>query len=225
MLKAVRQKSFSERALRADSDHTARDAQPANKGLGSIVRRLRQRGGLTLERLAESSGVSRAMLSSVERGDKNPTLPVLARIAAGLGVAISELMGEQAPWVVASVTTRRNRLVYHDDQTGIERHLLSPTHLGTGMEVVEHILPSGQSFEGLPHAGVRTSKCVVVTEGQLTLELGNVVYTLDAEDSVTFEVAGEYRFRNKLAHPCRYYLFMTHQRAQPEARSISSVGG
>ena len=154
------------------------------------------------------------MLSSVERGDKNPTLPVLAKIAAGLGVTMSELMGEQAPWIVASVTTRRNRLVYHDGQTGIERHLLSPTHLATGMEVVEHILPGGQSFEGVPHGGIQTSKCVVVSEGQLTLELGNVVYTLDAADSVTFEVAGEYRFRNKLTHLCRYYIFTVHQRAQ-----------
>lgn len=152
------------------------------------------------------------MLSSVERGDKNPTLPVLSRIAAGLGVTMSELMGEQAPWVVASVTTRRNRLVYRDDQTGIERHLLSPTHLDTGMEVVEHVLPSGQSFEGLPHAGIRTSKCVVVIEGQLTLEIGNVVYTLDAADSVTFEVTGEYRFRNTHTNLCRYYIFMVHQR-------------
>lgn len=197
---------------RTDVDHAGGEARPVNKGLGPIVRKLRRRSGLTLQQLAEASGVSRAMLSSVERGDKNPTLPVLSRIAAGLGATMSELMGEQAPWVVASVTTRRNRLVYRDDQTGIERHLLSPTHLDTGMEVVEHVLPSGQAFEGLPHAGIRTSKCVVVIEGQLTLEIGNVVYTLDAADSVTFEVTGEYRFRNMHTSLCRYYIFMVHQR-------------
>lgn len=215
MPKTVTQRVYKEQAPRIDIDRPVGDTPPVNKGVGSIVRRLRRRGGLTLEQLAGSSGVSRAMLSSVERGDKNPTLPVLAKIAAGLGVTMSELMGEQAPWVVASVTTRRNRLVYHDGETGIERHLLSPTHLDTGMEVVEHILPSGQTFEGLPHGGIRTSKCVVVSEGQLTLELGNVVYTLDVADSITFEVAGEYRFRNKLAHLCRYYIFMIHQRMQP----------
>lgn len=214
MRSVVTQKGSNKQAARTDVDRAARGAHPVNKGVGPIVRRLRRRGGLTLDQLAEASGVSRAMLSSVERGDKNPTLPVLAKIAAGLGVTMSELMGEQAPWVVASVTTRRNRLVYRDGQTGIERHLLSPTHLDTGMEVVEHILPGGQLFEGFPHGGMRTSKCVVVSEGQLTLELGNVVYTLDAADSVTFEVAGEYRFRNKLAHVCRYYIFMIHQRVQ-----------
>lgn len=212
----------NKQALSAEFDRASTAADSAKQGLGPLLRRLRRRSGQTLQQLAESSGVSRAMLSSVERGDKNPTLPVLAGIASGLGVTISELMGEQVPWTVASVTPRRRRLVYRDEQTGIERHLLSPTHLDTGMEVVEHVLPSGQSFEGRPHAGISTSKCVVVIEGQLTLELGNVLYTIDVADSVTFEVTGDYRFRNKLAQTCRYYIFMIHQRLQPQAHSLPS---
>lgn len=204
---------FSKQAPRKDA--SAVPSEPVGTSVGSMVRRLRRRGGLTLDYLSEASGVSRAMLSSVERGDKNPTLPVLAKIAAGLKVTISELMGEQAPWAVASVTAKRNRLVYRDEQTGIERHLLSPTHLDTGMEVVEHVLPTGQSFAGAPHGGIRTSKCIVVSEGQLTLELGNVIYTIEEGDSVTFEVSGEYSFRNKQAPVCRYTIFMIHQRVHP----------
>ena len=186
--------------------------QTANSNVGPLIRRLRQESGMTLEKLAEESGVSRAMLSSVERGDKNPTLPTLANIASGLGVSMSELMGEQTSFAAASVTARRSRLVYRDEHTGIERHLLSPTHLDMGMEVVEHVLPGAQVFDGIPHVGVRTTKTVVVSEGQLTLELGNIVYTLEEGDSVTFEIIGEYRFRNKRADLCRYFLFMLHQR-------------
>jgi transcriptional regulator with XRE-family HTH domain len=195
---------------------TTEKGQSANSNVGPLVRRLRQEAEMTLEQLASASGVSRAMLSSVERGDKNPTLPILANIAAGLGVGMSELMGEQpASFAAASVTTLRSRLVYRDERTGIERQLLSPTHLDMGMEVVEHVLPAGQVFDGIPHAGMRTTKCVVVNEGQLTLEIGNVVYTLEAGDAVTFEVQGAYRFRNKQADLCRYYLFMLHQRIAP----------
>ncbi len=211
----MRQRRSAKALPQGRADDPKSEAQTVNKGVGQLVRRLRRTSDLTLEQLADSSGVSRAMLSSVERGDKNPTLPILSKIASGLGVTISELMGETTPWVVAAVTSRRNRLIYRDDQTGIERHLLSPTHLDAGMEVVEHVLPTGQAFDGYPHAGVRTTKCVVVTEGQLTLELGNVVYMLDAGDSVTFEVMGEYRFRNKLDRLCRYYIFITHRRVQP----------
>lgn len=206
------EKNLKLRVPRTDSDRGGREEQSQQTMLGPLVRRLRREAGLTLQKLSEASGVSRAMLSSVELGVKNPTLPVLAGIAAGLGVTMSELMGEQAPWVVASVTKRRNRLVYRDEQTGIERHLLSPTHLDTGMEVVEHILPVKRFFAGQPHTGVRTSKCVIVTAGELTLELGNVIYTLAPGDSVTFEASHDYTFKNNGYEECRYYILMVHQR-------------
>ena len=203
---------ISPEILPTDGSDPEKNAGALNKEVGTLVRRLRRGANLTLEQLASRSGVSRAMLSLVERGERNPTLPVLSNIAAGLEVSMSELMGEQVPFVVASVTARRSRLVYKDDRTGIERHLLSPTHLDTGMEVVEHVLPGGQVFDGFPHPGMMTSKCVVVTKGQLTLEIGNVIYTLDPEDSITFEATCEYRFRNKQSEQCRYYVMMLHQR-------------
>ena len=52
--------------------------------LGGRVRALRRERGLTLEVLAGRSGVSRAMISKLERGEKNPTLVVAAKVAAGL---------------------------------------------------------------------------------------------------------------------------------------------
>ena len=53
------------------------------------MRELRRERGLTLEALAERSGVSRAMISKVERGEKNPTLVVAAKVAEGLDVDLS----------------------------------------------------------------------------------------------------------------------------------------
>src|ERR687892_433334 len=63
--------------------------------LGGRVRELRRGRGLTLEELAERSEVSRAMISKVERGEKNPTLVVAAKVAEGLGITISELLGTE----------------------------------------------------------------------------------------------------------------------------------
>src|SRR3712207_9229504 len=63
--------------------------------LGGRVRELRRRRGLTLEDLAGLSGVSRAMISKLERGEKNPTLVVAARLAEGLGVTLSRLRSEE----------------------------------------------------------------------------------------------------------------------------------
>jgi transcriptional regulator with XRE-family HTH domain len=194
-----------------EAEGSERESVHINKSFGEIVRRLRRKSGMTLDQLAVASRVSRAMLSSVERGEKSPTLSVLAGIANGLNVTMSHLMGEETPPTLASVTPRRQRLIFHDEETGIERHLLSPTHLDTGIELVEHVLPKGQVFDGTPHPGTRTDKYVVVSEGKLTIEMENVVYTLDEADSMYFQIRGDYRFVNNSQRLCRYYLFIVHR--------------
>ena len=88
--------------------------------LGERVRALRRERGWTLKLLAERSGVSRAMISKLERGEKNPTLVVGARLAKGLGVSLSQLVGiEERKEIV--VVPRERRMVMRDPETGFER--------------------------------------------------------------------------------------------------------
>jgi len=183
-----------------------------NKTFGEIVRHLRHKSGMTIEELALASKVSRAMLSSVERGEKSPTLSVLTGIASGLNVTLSRLMAESASSSVASVIRRQDRMVFRDQETGIERHLLSPTHLDTGIELVEHVLPSGQRFAGGPRQGITTDKYVVVQEGTLTVEIDGKLHELVEEDSMYFRIIDNYCFVNNNPRPCRYYLFIVHRR-------------
>src|SRR5918998_2886152 len=88
--------------------------------LGSRVRALRRRRGLTLEDLAGLSGVSRAMISKLERGEKNPTLVVAARLAEGLGVTLSRLAGMEERRGGFFVPTGRG-MGMRDPQKGFER--------------------------------------------------------------------------------------------------------
>jgi transcriptional regulator with XRE-family HTH domain len=68
---------------------------------GKNLRRLRRQRGLSLDRLAEVSGVSRAMLSHVELGQSAPTIITLDKIARGLGVSIiaflNHILSENPP--------------------------------------------------------------------------------------------------------------------------------
>src|SRR5918992_5565509 len=87
--------------------------------LGTRVKELRRGRGLTLEDLAERAGVSRAMISKVERGEKNPTLVVAAKVAEGLGVTISELLGvEERRGVV--VIPRGRGVTMRDPGAGVQ---------------------------------------------------------------------------------------------------------
>src|SRR5215210_2852104 len=77
-----------------DQKGSTRVVEAVSSGrLGGRARGLRREKRLTLEGLAARSGVSRAMLSKVERGEKNPTLVVAAKLAEGLGVPLSRLLG------------------------------------------------------------------------------------------------------------------------------------
>ena len=103
---------------------------------------------MTIQELALASRVSRAMLSSVERGEKSPTLSVLTGIASGLNVPISRLMAEATPSSVASVVRRPQRFIFRDQETGIERHLLSPSHLTRGSRLLSMFFPPVRGLPG-----------------------------------------------------------------------------
>jgi transcriptional regulator with XRE-family HTH domain len=203
----------SDTKLDLASAKAERDSDQINKSFGAIVRGLRQKAGLTLEQLSLASQVSRAMLSSVERGEKSPTLSVLAGIANGLNVTMSDLMGDSGKPAAATVIRRDQRLVFHDRGTGIERHLLSPTHLSSGIELVEHRLPPGQVFDAVLSHSHSVEKYVIVRSGQLTVEIGEMAYVLAAEDAMHFQASQAYRFVNRSQHDCSYYIFIVHKPA------------
>src|SRR4051794_15151696 len=94
------------------------------KAVGHRVRDLRRTRGLSLEALAERSGVSVSMLSTVERGQKVPSILVMGQIATALDTSIGRLVeAQRAPHVVV-LRARKQRVV--KDPAGIERRCLSP---------------------------------------------------------------------------------------------------
>jgi transcriptional regulator with XRE-family HTH domain len=180
--------------------------------LGSRVKALRTQAGLTLEEFAAQSGVSRAMLSKVERGEKSPTLAIIVRIAKGLNVSMSTLMGAEPDAAQVAVIRRANRLAFKDPETGFERHNLSPSHLDNDLEFLLHRIPPGESSGELPPYKVATEKYLVVHEGQLTLRTGEANYVLETGDSFYFDVRESYRFTNAGRTPCAYYLVIRRRR-------------
>ncbi|MGY4630221.1 helix-turn-helix domain-containing protein [Bradyrhizobium sp. USDA 4486] len=180
--------------------------------LGSRVKRLRTQAGLTLEEFAAQSGVSRAMLSKVERGEKSPTLAIIVRIAKGLNVSMSTLMGAEPDAAQVAVIRKANRLAFKDPETGFERHNLSPSHLDNDLEFLLHRIPPGESSGELPPYKAPTEKYLVVHEGELTVQMGEANYVLGTGDSFYFDVREPYRFINAGTMPCAYYLVIRRRR-------------
>jgi transcriptional regulator with XRE-family HTH domain len=166
---------------------------------------LRREKRMTLEGLAERSGVSRAMLSKVERGEKNPTLVVAAKLAEGLGAPLSRLLGVEERREVV-VTPRDRRPVMRDPETGFERQLLSPNFAGRGVEFVRSVVPEGSTSGEFPPHRRGVEEYIVVEKGRLRAVLAGEEYILEEGGSLYFEADVAHRFDNVGEGPCSYYL-------------------
>src|SRR3954453_9925225 len=178
----------------ASTGSSVADAVSAGR-LGMRVRELRRGQGLTLEALAERSGVSRAMISKLERGEKNPTLVVAAKVAEGLSITLSELMGREEQGEVV-VVPREKRMVMRDPETGFERQLLSPSFGGRGVEFIRNIVPEGSTSGELPPHRRGVEEYVLVEKGRLRAILAGEEYLLEEGDALYFEADVTHRFEN-----------------------------
>ena len=173
--------------------------------LGERVRALRRERGWTLEMLAERSGVSRAMISKLERGEKNPTLVVAAKVAEGLGMNLSRLVGVEEKRKIV-VVPRRRRMTMLDPETGFERQLLSPSLGGREVEFMRNVVPEGSTSGELPPHRRGVEEYLVVERGRLRAVLGGEEYVLEEGDAAYFEADVAHRFDNAGVGECSYYL-------------------
>lgn len=188
----------------------AAERDPVSQAFGDRVRIRREAAGLTLEQFAQRSGVSRAMLSKVERGEKSPTIGIAKRIAHALETSLSALMGDEAASPRAYALVRKDqRPVFRDPETGFERYLLSPIMAGMAVEVVLHHLPSLASTGKLPPYPAGTGKHVLAARGRVTVSIAGAETVLEQGDCLYFEPDVEHWFENRTGRPCEYYLVIS----------------
>lgn len=181
------------------------------ENVGSRVKQLRSDQGLTLEMLAERSGVSRAMISKLERGEKNPTLVLAAKVAQALGVGLTDLMGVAESRRAVISTPLNRRMVFRDAETGFERQLLSPAFAKRNVEFVRHVIPRGASSGELPPYRPGTEKYLVVEQGRLGVTIEGQEHLLNVGDALYFEADAPHRFENRGRGVCSYYLVVSSE--------------
>ncbi|MBU8819659.1 helix-turn-helix domain-containing protein [Mycolicibacterium goodii] len=175
--------------------------------LGRQLRAERQQRALSLEALAERSGVSRSMLSAIERGSKVPTVLVLDRIASALGVSVSRLLEEQRQGRV--IELRRDEQPQVIDESGWRRSILSPVLPGVDLELGRiEFEPYADAGNFAPHQR-GWAHYVAVEEGTLEITLnGADAHLLNPRDAVYYEADVVHAFRNAGATRVVAYILM-----------------
>ena len=177
--------------------------------VGVQLREKRKARGLSLDELAAASGVSRAALSQIELYKSNPSLGVLWKIAVGLGIPFSELMGGQGQGV--SVLRRADAQVLRSADGKMESRPLSPAGSNPWVELYELRLAARASHASDPHA-TGTREIVVVLSGSLNLRVGVEVYELAPGDSISFRADVEHAYENPGTSEGRYHNLIIYAR-------------
>lgn len=174
------------------------------------IRALRAERGLTLGALAERSGVSRSMISVIERAESSPTASVLDRLAAALGVTIATLFAEAERPDAAPVARAADQPLWSDPETGYVRRNLSPAGFPSAIELVEVALPPGARVAydtGSRLAAV--DQQIWVIEGAITVTIGDTPHDLATGDCLAMRLDRPITFHNRTDAPARYLVALT----------------
>lgn len=162
----------------------------------------------SLADLAERAGVSKAMISKIERGEASPTATVLGRLSGAFGLPLSVLLalaeGEQDRLV-----PQQQQAVWTDPETGYTRRALSPRE--APVELLEVTLPPGVRVPYPACAFAFQHQQIWVLSGRLEFQEGGVLHHLGQGDCLMLGPPAACAFFNPAREPARYLLALSRR--------------
>jgi transcriptional regulator with XRE-family HTH domain len=194
------------------SDMQDDQPSPLTEHIARRVRELRTATGLSLDELAGRCGVSRSMISLIERGESSPTAVVLEKLSVGLGVSLASLF--DVPRATAEPLSRRaDQHEWRDPASGYLRRNVSPAGYDSPIQIVEVNFPPGArvAYESGPRLP-RLWQQVWVLQGRIELTLGDHRHTLDAGDCLAMQLDQPLSYHNPTQQPARYAVVLCSER-------------
>jgi transcriptional regulator with XRE-family HTH domain len=193
--------------------------------IAEAVRAQRRRRGWSLDELAARSGVSRAMISKIERKASTPTAVLLARLADALGVSLNALMFDPDTTAnhASTTSTVNDQALWRDPASGYTRRMVSAAR-GTGdVEIVAIELPAGARVRFEASASHRIDGRVLLLQGRLQITLAAEVLTLEPGDCARVALHAAHELHNPGNDDARYLVVTRRlaplRRVEPSSRS------
>jgi transcriptional regulator with XRE-family HTH domain len=176
---------------------TPRPVKPEPPRVGERLAALRQQEGLSLDVLSRKAGVSKSMLSQIERGQANPTVAVVWRLANALGVGVGDLLGDPRAGAPGLTTVPAHATPALKSPDGLcELRILGPIELAGQFEWYELHMQAGGALESEPHEpGSREHLSVL--SGALEVEAGAETSRVKAGETARYAVDRRHAIRNR----------------------------
>ena len=184
------------------------DAQPPR--VGAALAALRQSRGLSLDELSRLAGVSKSMLSQIERHQANPTVAVVWRLATALGVGVGELLGGERPAAPVLTTVPAHATPSLASPDGkCELRILGPIELAGQFEWYALTVQPGGTLASQPHEpGSREH--LSVQSGTLEVQAGSETARVRHGETARYAVDVAHSIRNPGRTPAQALLVVLH---------------
>ena len=179
-------------------------ADAVSAALATRIQSERKMRNWTMENLAERSGVSRAMISKIERIETSPTAVIISRLGAAFGLSMSSLLSNGPS--EKRLLRASEQQIWRDPATGYTRKAVSPP-AGLPLQLVEICLPARKKV-GFPAQSYETlHQQIWILQGKLTFHEGQDVHQLSSGDSLQLEGGRDCEFENaSRSEACRYVV-------------------
>jgi transcriptional regulator with XRE-family HTH domain len=188
-------------------------AHGADGAVGAVlcrrVRELRQKKGWSLEAMSAACGVSRSMLSEIERGRAIPTIVVAHRIAQAFGMSLGELVEAADATPRVDVIRAADRTYHYRSDRYCRIRTLSPLHLEKAVEYYEIVLRAGGALRSAPHfAGAR--ELLTVQQGTVAVQAADDTVELGVGDSAHYRADVPHAIENRGEGDAVVFLVVTY---------------
>jgi transcriptional regulator with XRE-family HTH domain len=180
-----------------------------SESLAATLQAARVARELSVNALAERSGVSRAMIGKIERGEAQPTAVLLGRLSGALGMTLSELVA-RAESDDRRLARAADQPTWTDPATGYHRRAVSPS-TGGPLELIEVELPAGAEVSFPADTYVFVHHQIWMLEGRLRFREGEVEHDLSTGDCLQLGPAVPCTYINPTRKPCRYLVALARR--------------
>lgn len=177
--------------------------------LARNLKQLREQKKLSLDKVADMSGISKTMLGQIERGESNPSIATVWKIANGLKISFTALIHE--PKSDTTIHLRENTKVLLEDGGRIRIYPHFSFDEGRHFEIYMMEMDEQSSLHAEPHIE-GAEEFITVVEGELAIKVGGGSYTLRPGDSIRFKADQPHTYHHSGAGSNKFSLVIHYSR-------------
>ncbi len=164
-----------------------------SKNISINLKSIRKGKKMSLDDVAEQTGVSKSMLGQIERGDSNPTISTIGKIVSGLRVSIDDLI--EAPSHETYIVNKDTLTPSKDSEGNYKIHTFFPFSKHRNFEIYNiEIQPNSVYYSG--SHGERTGEYIIINQGILTLKIEDEIFEVNEGDALFFESDKPHQYIN-----------------------------